>query len=392
MSIKLSNTNRSAFTLVEMLVVITIVGILTSLPMVAIQNSRENTRNAKRIADAKQMQNALELYYNDNNSYPSTLTPGETLSSNSITYIQQIPSAPTPNDGDCSEQENGFTYVTSRPQYDYFNVTDKGSTHSYSYDCSNDNNNYSINFCLSANTGSFSAGEVIASPRGLNSWTCGDPLLDYRDGESYDTVQIGSQCWMAENMRYNINNCSSTDWVNGSDVGWCGYRNTGSCEVKIGRLYQWSAAMNDETEERSQGVCPDGWHVPSLGEWIEATTTINNNINYRCNGIEGNISKAVSSIHGWAATTTSCLPGNNTSTNNTTGFNIFPSGYRGYNSGTYYSVTWGSYIWTSSFEWSETSQAYFPNYIKTYETWPYVYKGRNYHAYGYAVRCIKDSD
>ena len=92
--------NTKAFTLIELLVVIAIIGILTALAVVSLQNSRRSARDAKRIADVKQIQIALELYYQDNNSYPPTLNPGESLASNSITYMEQIPYPPTNLDGD----------------------------------------------------------------------------------------------------------------------------------------------------------------------------------------------------------------------------------------------------------------------------------------------------
>ena len=187
---KIYNKNKLAFTLVEMLVVIAVIGILTTLAVVAVQNSRESTRNAKRVADIKQIQNALELYYNDNNAYPNTLIPGEVLSSNSITYIQQIPFAPTPNDGACSEEENAYTYINPY-RLDYFYIDEEQWTYdNWDYD----RNYYNIHFCIGEKSGGLLAGEIVASPRGLNNWSCGDMLLDYRDGQYYETVQIGDQC------------------------------------------------------------------------------------------------------------------------------------------------------------------------------------------------------
>src|SRR5574343_2007001 len=139
--------NKKAFTLIELLVVIAIIGILTALAVVSLQNSRRSARDAKRLADVKQLQIALELYYQDNSNYPSTLLHGDTLASNSITYMETIPYPPTIIDGDCS-------------------------TSSYTYSTSNDQSYYNIHFCLSNSIGSLPAGEVVASPRGLGTWTC----------------------------------------------------------------------------------------------------------------------------------------------------------------------------------------------------------------------------
>ena len=78
--------NKFAFTLIELLVVIAVIGILSTLAVVVLQGARGQARDAKRVADAKQMQIALELYYHDNNVYPSSLASGEPLSTNSVTY------------------------------------------------------------------------------------------------------------------------------------------------------------------------------------------------------------------------------------------------------------------------------------------------------------------
>ncbi len=61
---------KKGFTLIELLVVIAIIGLLSTLAVVALNSARLKARDAKRIADIKQIQTALELYYNDNNGYP----------------------------------------------------------------------------------------------------------------------------------------------------------------------------------------------------------------------------------------------------------------------------------------------------------------------------------
>ena len=95
-------------------------------------------------------------------------------------------------------------------------------------------------------------------------------LTDERDGQSYRTVTIGSQTWMAENLNYEI------------DYSWCGGASgttEGNCET-YGRLYTWATAVGKSEDEcgyghdcttlgsgNVQGVCPDGWHVPTKEEW-----------------------------------------------------------------------------------------------------------------------------
>ncbi len=76
-------------------------------------------------------------------------------------------------------------------------------------------------------------------------------------------VEIGGQCWMRFNMDAVPSAFNPVPALNtGADVGWSGYY-TGGPFANEGRLYQWKAAMNNATTERSQGVCPTGWHIPS---------------------------------------------------------------------------------------------------------------------------------
>ena len=64
--------NKKGFTLIELLVVIAIIGLLSTLAVVALGSARQKARDSKRLSDLKQVQTALELYYTDNNSYPTT--------------------------------------------------------------------------------------------------------------------------------------------------------------------------------------------------------------------------------------------------------------------------------------------------------------------------------
>lgn len=85
-------TNRRGFTLIELLVVIAIIGILSSVVLASLNSARQKGRDARRIADIKQLQLALELYYDANGSYPATVATS-TLVSNG--YIAAIPSDPS---------------------------------------------------------------------------------------------------------------------------------------------------------------------------------------------------------------------------------------------------------------------------------------------------------
>lgn len=83
--------NKRGFTLIELLVVIAIIGILASIVMVSLSSARGKGRDAKRVADIKNLELSLKLYYSDNLKYPTTLTP---LTPN---YLPKLPTDPTTN-------------------------------------------------------------------------------------------------------------------------------------------------------------------------------------------------------------------------------------------------------------------------------------------------------
>lgn len=106
-SYKKINTNNSGFTLIELLVVIAIIGILSSVVLASLNTARAKSRDAKRLSDMRQIQIALEMYYNSNGVYPNTLGSWRTecsgYTANDVipglvpTYIPIFPSDPTMN-------------------------------------------------------------------------------------------------------------------------------------------------------------------------------------------------------------------------------------------------------------------------------------------------------
>jgi len=82
------------------------------------------------------------------------------------------------------------------------------------------------------------------------------------DGNVYKTVKIGNQWWMAENLRV-------TKDPEGNAITSYFYNDDSENYGKYGRLYTWDVAMDSSTDENTQGIAPDGWHIPSEAEWDE---------------------------------------------------------------------------------------------------------------------------
>ena len=149
--------NKSGFTLIELLVVIAIIGLLSTLSILALNQARARARDAKRISDVRQIQTALELYYNDEGDYPETdkVKAGRSISSSSgdRVYLASIPKPPTPSDGSgCS--------AVSTDNYDYAQ-TGAGVT---------GNASYTIKYCLGANVNEVAGGVAqYATPAGIAS-------------------------------------------------------------------------------------------------------------------------------------------------------------------------------------------------------------------------------
>lgn len=120
--------NKKGFTLIELLVVVAIIGLLSTLAVVALGSAREKARDSKRLADLKQVQTALELYYTDNNAYPTVAAPGQNLGAGNYAclnsagfdatgcdspYMGQVPSDPLAAQNYVYVAPSGTTYTVS---------------------------------------------------------------------------------------------------------------------------------------------------------------------------------------------------------------------------------------------------------------------------------------
>jgi uncharacterized protein (TIGR02145 family) len=222
---------------------------------------------------------------------------------------------------------------------------------------------------------------VIIFPVESPPSTCGQ-INDARDGNIYNTIQIGNQCWMSENLRYLPNvvppNISSQSLPYLYVYGYSGtdviMAKSTSNYLIYGVLYNWTASMNSSASSNTnpsgvQGICPTGWHLPSDSEW--------NQLDNFLGEYAGGKLKEAGEAH-WN------YP--NTNANNQTGFTALPGGYRnGYN--TFYDL--GNYgYWWSSTE-SGSSFAYYRS-LAYLNSNIYVNSSGNKDL-AYSIRCIRNN-
>jgi uncharacterized protein (TIGR02145 family) len=190
-----------------------------------------------------------------------------------------------------------------------------------------------------------------------------------KDGNVYETITIGTQIWMAENLKttkYNDGTAipqvtDNTSWDNLTTPGYCWYNNE-ITNIAYGALYNWNTVNTGK-------LCPTGWHVPTDAEWTNLTTYL------------GDVSvaaiklKEIGSAH-WISP--------NTGSTNETGFTALPAGYRS-NYGTFASIGYYSVWWTST----ENSAT---NAWVRLVSYNYDNVGRNNYrkVLGHSVRCLKN--
>ena len=219
----------------------------------------------------------------------------------------------------------------------------------------------------------------------------GTPTVTDIDGNIYNTVQIGNQCWMKENLRttHYADNTVITFGETYSDImPYCYLPNNDESNVAAyGYLYNWAAVMHGATSSEAnpsgvQGVCPDGWHVPSDVEWTQLSDYVSSRSEYVCGDTDSQIAKALASTNGWHSSEYSCTVGFGQSTNNATGFSALPAGYY---FGDYDNFGSGADFWSGTA--NDESTAYY-RHLGFSNADVFRYSGVIY--YGFSVRCLRN--
>ena len=237
--------------------------------------------------------------------------------------------------------------------------TQKNPSHTY-----NSAGTYTVELLVSNGYGSdteFKNNYITVTTGGGTGEPCpGIPTVTY-EGQVYNTVLIGSQCWMKENLNYATGN------------SWCYNNNSSNCDT-YGRLYDWATIMNGAASSNGvpsgvQGICPPGWHVPSNAEWDIIANHLGGS------SVAGGKIKEAGYAH-WVSP--------NTGATNESGFTALPGGVR-YTDGSFsglgfYCYWWSSAEFSSSIAWYrglnyDNANMYLSNVNKTS---------------GFSLRCLKD--
>lgn len=219
---------------------------------------------------------------------------------------------------------------------------------------------------------------ITSDSQAQTDFSCGQALTDFRDGQSYKTVQIGQQCWMAENLNVGkqVDNIAQTD--NQIIEKSCYDNKAANCET-YGGLYSWPEAMQYSREAGTQGVCPEGWHLPTKEEWETLSQSL---------GVEEAGQKLKAD-----KTNAIAWDGNNES-----GFTAIPSGV-GYQTQFGRQGQWAAY-WSSTafdnpqidneFAWFSQLDGYWYEQPPKYKI---LYIGNYFITENaFSIRCVKDND
>ena len=202
----------------------------------------------------------------------------------------------------------------------------------------------------------------------------GNPIMTDVDGNNYNTVQIGTQCWTQSNLKVSKyrngaaipTGLTNSTWASTTAGAYAVYNNDPANDGLYGKLY------NYHTVTDSRGLCPTGWHVPTDGDWTNLATTLGGS------SVAGVALKSTASQPtpgGWIAP--------NTGANNSSGFTAMPGGYR-ITGGLFYSLGYTGAWWSSSLSGSVA-------YRNLSNNSGAMSFGYNPPSEGYSVRCLWDS-
>ena len=212
--------------------------------------------------------------------------------------------------------------------------------------------------------------------------TCGEPFIDPRDGQIYNTIKIGNQCWFAQNLNVGIRiDGNMEQGIDYNNIQKYCYNDDPANGEIYGGLYQWNQAMCGSVVPGAQGICPVGWHIPTDAEWKKLEMFLG-------------MSQATADLEGYRGTNEGPkLAGNaglwnagilkNDPKFGKSKFDALPAGYRN-TGGNFSDRAYSTYFWSSL---KSGGNAWWRSLHCDHTD---VRQGTGLKAYGFSVRCLKD--
>ena len=235
----------------------------------------------------------------------------------------------------------------------------------------------------SSNTGLGSTllpGNTTCQNETISVTGCGGQTFLTYDGRTYDLVEIGGQCWFADNLatdQYRNGDpiptgLDNTTWSTTTSGAYAIYNDDPANDAVYGKLYNWYTTVD------TRGLCPSGWHVPSDCDWmyLEGSLGMSAQEQVLTNAWRGTDQGVkLKSIYGWMS--------NNNEFNNSSGFTAIPGGYREFN-GIYY------YIESIGRWWTNNQDNFVDSWLRMLDSPDRVYRDSYSKNCGFSIRCLKD--
>jgi uncharacterized protein (TIGR02145 family) len=302
-----------------------------------------------------------------------TLIGLSTLTTNNVIYFSTTASSGgniTDNGGSTVTARGVVWNTTGTPTISDSKTTDGSGTGTYfsSMTALSPGTTYYVRSYATNSTGTAYGNEISFTTTAISQ-----PVTDI-DGNTYNTVQIGTQVWMSENLKtsryrnggsipYVVGN---TDWQALTKGAWSNYDHDAANDAIYGKLYNWYTTLGDT-------LCPIGWHVPSDNEWTILTDYLGGE------SVAGGKMKSIGTNY-WIDP--------NTVATNESGFSALPGGFR---------INYGSFLFIRdhAFFWSATEYDFdyawnrYLNYNNSY-VYRIIHFNYYYKSSGASVRCLKD--
>jgi uncharacterized protein (TIGR02145 family) len=325
------------------------------------------------------------VYGNEESFTTSSPTPPQltTTTVSSVTWIGAMTGGDVSSDGGSPVTGRGSAYgIVQNPNTADNTTSDGTGTGVFTSTLIGltASTNYYVRAYATNSVGTAYGNEVSFMTESLPGVRCpGTPTVTDIDGNVYNTVQIGNQCWTLTNLKVSkyVNGAtiptglSSSEWSTTTSGAYAIYNNDPVKDGLFGKLY------NHYTVKDSRGLCPSGWRVPSDADLSTLVDQL---------GVPMNAGGALKSTGiqpaawGWASP--------NTGATNSSGFTALPGGVRGF-SGGFYSLTSSGSFWSSDGNGTGlSSNAWYRNVISANST---IYRSTNYRSTGMSVRCVMGS-